>query len=107
MRRLQKSPMRYLSKRARSVRFVLVGTVVSIVVLGGAAAIAVAAYPQDSVTVMTGCLTTSGTSSGNIGSVAVGSNPAKACGQNQMLIHLSGGTITKVSAGTGLTGGGT
>lgn len=90
--------------RTLGMRFVLVG-VLTIVVLASAAAIALAAvgYPADSVAVMTGCLTTSGTSAGNIGSVSVGSNPAKNCGSNQMLIHLSGGTITRVTAGTGVT----
>ncbi len=86
-------------------RFLLVSTAVGVIVLGGTAAIAIAAYPSDSVTVYTGCLDTSG-SAGNVGDFAVGSNPSKPCGSNQMLIHLSGGTITKVSAGTGLTGGG-
>jgi hypothetical protein len=62
---------------------------------------ALAAYPQDSVTVFTGCLN----SGGQIGSVAVGTSPAKSCGSDT-LIHLSGGTITQVTAGTGLTGGG-
>jgi hypothetical protein len=52
---------------------------------------------------MTGCLTTSGTSAGNVMSIAVGSTPAKACGSNQVLIHLSGGTITRVTAGSGVT----
>jgi hypothetical protein len=98
--------MRYLQNRARSVRFLLVSAALGTIVLAGAAVIAIAAYPQDTVTVYTGCLNTGGTSAGNIGSVAVGSNPAKSCGQNQLMIHLSGGTITKVSAGTGLTGGG-
>lgn len=96
--------LRYLRDRVGT-RLLLVSATVCSFILAGAA-IAIAAYPQDSVTLYTGCLTTSGTSSGNIGSVAVGSNPAKACGQNQVLIHLSGGTITQVSAGTGLSGGG-
>jgi hypothetical protein len=77
---------------------------VAVFVLAGAA-IAFAAYPQDSVTVYTGCLSTSG-SAGNISSVAVGSDPTKPCSSNEILIHLSGGTITKVTAGSGLTGGG-
>jgi hypothetical protein len=89
-------------KRVGSVRFLLVSTAVGVIVLAGGAAIAIAAYPSDSVAVYTGCLNTSGTSSGNVGNFAVGSNPAKPCGMNQVLIHLSGGTITKVSAGTGV-----
>jgi len=98
--------MRYFQRRARSVRFLLISTAIGAIVLAGTAAIAIAAYPQDSVTVFTACLNTSGASAGNIGNIAVGSNPAKSCGSNQLLIHLSGGTITNVAAGTGLTGGG-
>ena len=96
--------MRYLPKKACSARFLVVSVAVVAVVLGGAA-IAIAAYPSDSVTVYTGCLSTGG-SGGNISSVAVGSSPTKACSKNELLIHLSGGTITQVSAGAGLTGGG-
>lgn len=96
--------MHYVRKRMRSRRFLLSAAMV-VVVVGGGAAIAYAAvgYPTDSVTLMTGCLTNSGTSAGNLGSIAVGSNPAKPCGSNQMMIHLSGGTITRVTAGTGVT----
>jgi hypothetical protein len=86
----------------RGRRFLLVSAIVGLVVLGGSA-IAYAAYPTNSVAVMTGCLTTSGTGSGNIVNVAMGTNPAKACGGNQKQIQLSGGTITRVTAGTGLT----
>jgi hypothetical protein len=95
--------MSYLRTRARSTRFIVACLAAGVVVLGGAAAIAVAAYPQDSVTVYTGCLNTS---SGNIDNFAVGSAPAKSCNKPEILIHISGGTITQVSAGTGLTGGG-
>jgi len=98
--------MRDFRKRMRSRRFLVVSAVVGVVALAGTASVAYAVYPTDSVTVMTGCLTTSGTSAGNIGSVAVGLTPAKPCGSNQKLIHISGGTITSVTAGTGLTGGG-
>ena len=94
--------MRYFPTRRRNARFLLVSTAIGVVVLAGAAAIAIAAYPTDSVTVMTGCLTNSGTSAGNFGSIAVGASPAKACGSNQVLVHLSGGTITQVTAGTGV-----
>jgi hypothetical protein len=96
--------MAYFGKKARGARFLFAGVAVAAVLLVGAA-IAIAAYPQDSVTVYTGCLNTGGTG-GQIGSVAVGSNPTKPCGPNSVLIHLSGGTVTKVAAGTGLTGGG-
>jgi hypothetical protein len=99
--------MRYFRKRMRSRRFLLVCAAVSVVVLGGAAVVASGAYPTDHVTVYTGCLSKSGTSAGNISSVAASpTTPAKPCGSNQTLIHLSGGTITSVNPGTGLTGGG-
>jgi hypothetical protein len=89
----------------RSRKHVLVGSLAALIAFAGIAAIAIAAvgYPTDSVTVMTGCLTTSGTSAGNILSVAVGNNPVKSCGSNQMLVHLSGGTITRITAGNGVT----
>jgi hypothetical protein len=47
------------------------------------------------------------TSSGQVKSVALSdTTPQTPCGPKEMLIHLSGGDITKVMAGTGLTGGG-
>jgi hypothetical protein len=92
--------MRYFRNRSR--RFLLLSAVVGVVVLGGSA-IAYAAYPTNSVAVMTGCLTASGTGSGNIVNVGMGTSPAKACGSNQKQIQLSGGTITQVTAGTGLS----
>ena len=98
--------MRYFRTRMRSTRFLLVSAAVGIVVLAGAAVAtaSLVGYPTDSVTVMTGCLTTNGTGAGNIVNVAASpSNPSKACGSNQKLVHLSGGTITRVTAGTGLT----
>jgi len=76
-----------------------------IAAIGGASA-AYAAYPQDSVYVYTGCLNTAGNGNGTIVSLAKGLVPLKPCGQNMILIHLSGGTITQITAGTGLTGGG-
>ena len=38
--------------------------------------------------------------------MATGSAPLKPCGSKELLVHLGGGDITKVVAGTGLTGGG-
>jgi len=75
-----------------------------IIGLAGAGA-AYAAYPSDTVTQYAGCLSTSG-AGGTLHSVAVGLSPTKSCGPNETLVHLSGGTITQVSAGTGLSGGG-
>jgi hypothetical protein len=68
---------------------------------------AFAAYPASGVTVYTGCLTTSPAAAGQIESVAASpTTPAKPCSPNQVLIHFSGGTITQVTAGPGLAGGG-
>jgi hypothetical protein len=73
--------------------------------LGGAAIGASATYPT-TVDVYTGCLTTSGTGAGQISKVALGSSPLKPCSSTQRVVNLSGGTITSITAGSGLTGGG-
>lgn len=73
-----------------------------VVVMGAAAGGAVAAFPDTNVDTFTGCVNTGG----QIGAVANGASPLKACGSNESVIHLSGGDITKVTAGSGLTGGG-
>lgn len=99
--------MQYFRTRMRSKRFLLVCVVVCAVVLAGAAVIASGAYPDNGVTVYTGCLTTSGGQAGNVGNVAASpTTPLKPCGSNQRVVHLSGGTITSIVAGAGLTGGG-
>lgn len=99
--------MRFVRNGVRNRRFLLVWTAVATAVLAGAAVVASGAYPTTGVTVFTGCLTTSGTSRGTIGNVAASpTTPAKPCASNQRLIHLSGGTITSLVAGVGLTGGG-
>jgi hypothetical protein len=64
-----------------------------------------AGHQDSEVVSYTGCLTISGLG-GTINSVAVGNSPIKPCGLNSVQIHFSGGDITKVVAGTGLTGGG-
>ena len=71
-----------------------------------AAAGAFAAFPDTNVNTYTGCLNTGGSSGGQISQVTLGLSPLKSCGSQQQLIHLSGGDITKVTAGSGLTGGG-
>jgi hypothetical protein len=61
-------------------------------------------WAASTVAVYTGCLSNS---SGAISSVAAGNSPLSPCNSTQTIIHFSGGTITSVNAGTGLTGGGT
>ena len=68
----------------------------------GAAGATFAAFPDSDVTTFTGCLN----SGGQISDVTAGPSPLKACSSSQQTIHLGGGDITKVAAGTGLTGGG-
>jgi hypothetical protein len=74
----------------------------ALVVAGVAAGGAFAAFPDTNVDTYTGCVN----SGGQIGSVATGLNPLKPCSSTETLVHLSGGDITKVTAGSGLTGGG-
>lgn len=64
---------------------------------------AVAAFPQDNVKLYTGCLN----SGGNITYVKEGDSPLQACGSPKQVVKLSGGDITSITAGTGLSGGGT
>jgi hypothetical protein len=81
--------------------------VAAAVVVAAAAGVAYAAYPTSGVAVYTGCLNTGGSAGGQISNVAVNpANPLKPCGSNQTVVHLSGGTITSVIAGNGLSGGG-
>ena len=95
------APLRRMSTR----RKLLVLT--ALLMVGAAAAGgAFAAFPDSNVGTYSGCLNIGGTSGGQIGQVAVGLSPLKACGSNQQLVHLGGGDITKVTAGSGLTGGG-
>jgi hypothetical protein len=75
----------------------MLAVVAAAVAAGGA----FGAFPDTNVDTYTGCLSSGGTIVG----VAKGLSPAGSCASSQV-IHLSGGDITKVSAGTGLTGGG-
>jgi hypothetical protein len=90
-----------LVRRVRHPRRSLLA-VVGLVAVAVAAAGAYAAFPDTNVDTYTGCLN----SGGQISNVAVGLDPRTSCGKNEQLIHLGGGDITKVTAGTGLSGGG-
>ena len=76
--------------------------ILGLVVAGAAAGGAFAAFPDTNVDTYTGCLNTGG----QIGQLANGLSPLKPCGTNESVVHLGGGDITKVTAGSGLTGGG-
>jgi hypothetical protein len=75
--------------------------------LAAAAALGGAIYAlagHDATTSITGCLNTS---TGTLSRFAVGEAPKSSCPGGHLAVHLSGGDITAVSAGSGLTGGGT
>jgi hypothetical protein len=91
-----------ISKRAMLVVLGAVVTLTAALMTG----IAWAVFPDDNVTHFTGCLNTAGGASGTFSQVAVGDAPTRSCGSNQTIAHLSGGDITSISAGSGLTGGG-
>jgi hypothetical protein len=75
-----------------------------LLVLVAAAGVAYAGTPAETVSSYTGCLTTQG---GTLTQLREGDTPAKACPSGSVIAHLSGGDITSITAGTGLTGGGT
>jgi len=66
------------------------------------AAYAVAARQAGAVASYAGCLSRKG----KIESVAVGDTPLARCGSSETQVRLSGGDVTSVDAGMGLTGGG-
>src|SRR5690349_17193119 len=82
--------------------FVVAGLVLAATVAGGA----LAAFPDTNVETYTGCLNTGGSAGGTVGQIQTGLSPLKPCGSNQKVVHLSGGDVTKVTAGAGLAGGG-
>ena len=73
---------------------------VTVAAIGGTA---LAAFPQDTVRLYTGCLN----SGGNITSVAEGDSPLQPCSSPKQVVKLSGGDITSLSVSAPLTGGGT
>jgi hypothetical protein len=85
-------------------RVALVG-LTAVAALAISASVAYAVFPTDNVTHFTGCLNTSASPGGTFVNVAVGDSPAKPCGKGQVVAQLSGGDITSVNAGSGLTGG--
>jgi hypothetical protein len=70
----------------------------------GSATLAVAGHEPGAVPSYTGCLNPNG---GTLYNVQQGETPLKPCNSGQPEIHVSGGDITGVTAGAGLTGGGT
>jgi hypothetical protein len=89
---------RFDGARGPGWRFGAVVGAVAVVALASAV-YAIAGHEPSLVPSYTGCLTNGGT----IADIQPGDVPRKACDQQ---IHFSGGDITAVSAGTGLSGGG-
>jgi len=74
----------------------------AIVVALATAVYAFAGHQPSDVQSYTGCLSSGGT----ISSMQLGNDPLKPCGGQSQQIHVSGGDVTSVVAGSGLTGGG-
>jgi hypothetical protein len=83
-----------MRKWTRRLALAVAASAVTTMALAATGALAV--WPDSDVESLAACLNTAGAASGTLTSIAVGDEPAKPCGNNQMLIHLSGGDITKV-----------
>jgi hypothetical protein len=84
-------------KVVKLIRTILIGGLVAVALTIGAIQ-ALATFPQSGVKSFTGCLS----SSHVIVNVAKGNSPSSPCAVGQTTVHLSGGDITSVTAGTGL-----
>jgi hypothetical protein len=79
--------------------FVIAGGLLAVI----ASTTALAGHPSGDVKSYTGCVTPDG----ELTKLGEGDVPLKTCSGKQVEVHLSGGDITAVAAGTGLSGGGT
>jgi hypothetical protein len=91
---------RHLTRRRRW-SLAGLGALVAVAALVGPA---VAGHLTGEVKSYTGCLATSG---GTLTLIKEGNAPQKPCPSGSVVAHFSGGDITTITAGTGLTGGGT
>ena len=82
-------------------RWVRSAAVVALIATALATALVFAGH-DGTVASYTGCLNVNG---GTFVGLAPGNTPLAPCGGNQIQVHLSGGDITSVAAGTGLQGG--
>ena len=79
----------------------IIASVVAALAVGGIVGGAVAGHVTGGVESFTGCLS----QNGNLTKFKQGDAPLTPCSSNQVEVHLSGGDITSLLAGTGLTGG--
>lgn len=89
--------------RSSSRRTKVAGAALAVVCLTTAVTVgaAGAGHKAEEVVSYTGCLTRGGT----LVSIQVGDQPTRPCERGAVVAHFSGGDITEILAGTGLTGG--